>query len=121
MYYQHPDLREIILPLEATYQEYAICLGETYEYYPGMRSLSSINHHVNMNAEGVKFCMAPDRDGTWKYNNTDPTYIWDSKGQGLMEFVYQYDPDNPIISTEIPKVDSRQSNRLEYRKLNSTT
>jgi hypothetical protein len=43
-----------------------------------------------MNATGVKFCAAPDREGTWNYNNTDPTYIWDSDGKGLMEFVYQY-------------------------------
>ena len=120
MYYQHPDLREIILPLEATYQEYAICLGETYEYYPGMQALSSTNRHVKMNATGVKFCAAPDRDGTWKYNDTDPTYIWDSKGKGLMEFVYQYWQDNPLQSTEIPRI-AGNNNRLEYRKLNSTT
>lgn len=120
MYYQHPDLREIILPLEATYQEYALCLDKTYDYYPGMRSLSSTNHHVNMSAEGVKFCMAPDRDGTWKYNDTDPTYIWDPQGKGLMEFVYQYWQDNPLQSTEIPMI-AGNNNRLEYRKLNSTT
>lgn len=121
MYYQHPDLREIILPLEATYQEYAQGLDRTYEYYPGMQSLSSINHHINMSATGVKFCQAPNREGTWNYNNTDPTYIWDPYGTGLMEFVYQYWQDNHTQSTEIPKVDSKQSNRLEYRKLNTTT
>lgn len=121
MYYQHPNLREIILPLESTYQEYALCLDEEYDYYSGMRSLSSTNHHVKMDASGIKFCKAPDRAGTWNYNDTDPTYIWDPNGEGLMEFIYQYDPNNPVISTEIPKVDSLQSNRLEYRKLNSTT
>ena len=86
-----------------------------------MRSLSSINHHVNLDAAlGVKFCQAPDRDGTWKYNDTDPTYIWDPQGKGLMEFVYQYWQDNPLQSTEIPKI-AGNNNRLEYRKLNSTT
>lgn len=129
MYYQHPDLREIILPLEATYQEYAKCLYETYDYYPGLQSLSSINRHVLI--DNVQFCEAPDRKGTWAYNyngtTTDPTYLWDSSpdenvnGTGLMEFVYQYDSTDPVISTEIPKVDSLQSNRLEYRKLNLTT
>lgn len=120
MYYQHPDLREIILPLEATYQESASCLDKEYAYYPGMQSLSSINHHINMNAIDVKFCKAPERKGTWNYNDTDPTYIWDSEGKGLMEFVYQYWQDNPLQSTEIPMI-AGNNNRLEYRKLNSTT
>ena len=129
MYYQHPDLREIILPLEATYQEYAKCLDKTYDYYYGLRSLSSINRHVLIG--NVQFCKAPVREGTWVYEyngtQTDPTYLWDdatngsANGDGLMEFVYQYASNQPVKSTEIPKVDSLQSNRLEYRKLNTTT
>jgi hypothetical protein len=73
-----------------------------------------------MNAKGVKFGAAPDRQGTWNYNNEDPTYIWDPNGTGLMEFIYQYEKDNHTQSTEIPSI-AGNSNRLEYRKLNSTT
>ena len=120
MYYQHPDLREIILPIEATYQEQALCLGKTYDYYPGLQSLSYVNRHVNMTDDSIKFGAAPDRQGTWNYKNIDPTYIWDPNGTGLMEFIYQYEKDNHTQSTEIPSI-AGNSSRLEYRKLNSTT
>jgi len=93
MYYQHPDLmksREIILNCEATYYELATCLDETYNFYPGLQNLTSVNRHVIYTNEYV--CWGKDvTDGS----KTDPTYIWDpgkggkiESGYGLYSYIY---------------------------------
>lgn len=121
MYYQHPDLRDIILPLEATYYEQAECLGKTYDYYPGMQSLYATNRHPLI--PKVQFCKAPEREGLWEYKNTDPTYLWDSgmggeNGDGLLKFIYQYNPEDPTHATSIPQI-ADYITQLEYRTLNT--
>lgn len=124
MYYQHPDLREIILPLEATYYEHVNCLDKEYDYYRGVSSLDAVNHHIII--DNIQFCKAPDRPGTVAYGseNIDPTYLWDASvgtndedGDGLQDFIYQYNPDSPQ-STIIPAVGGNK-NELVYRVLNT--
>ena len=124
MYYQHPDLREIILPLEATYYEHVNCLDKEYDYYRGVSSLDTVNHHIII--DNIQFCKAPDRPGTIAYGseNIDPTYLWDASvgtndedGDGLQDFIYQYNPDS-LQSTIIPAVGGNK-NELVYRVLNT--
>jgi len=99
-YYQAPEFKEsseLILPLEATYYEKAQCLGEEYDFYPGMTSVKSINKHV---------C-----EGGFNYETKDPNHFvitgdWQS-------FIYKYDSSSPKITT-IPKIGGLNE-KLTYR------
>lgn len=95
LYYQDPLIkkdREPILPVCATYNEYATCLGKTYNYYSGYESAEYVQRHFIENTNGGVV-----------------TYVLES-------YVYTHDQKNPSNSA-IVNVEGVPTT-LNYRILN---